>query len=140
VWLLSAARVARAINPYLAPDDAGAVWREIMAQPCFAGLKDFQRRWLALFRAAAARDGARMAEHASHLLATQPSLGTEAREYLLLAGMSGHLAIGNREAALGLWQAHKEKIRSPDAAAYRLLRCHAEAASCEAEFRRYAER
>ncbi|HWD23698.1 MAG TPA: hypothetical protein VG591_11280 [Burkholderiales bacterium] len=140
VWLLSAVRVAGAINPYLAPDDAGAVWREIMARPCFAGLQDFQRRWLALFRAAAARDGARMAEHAAHLLATQPSLGTEAREHLLLAGMSGHLAIGNREEALGLWRSHKEKIRSPDAAAFRLLRCHAEAAGCEAEFRRYAER
>jgi hypothetical protein len=111
-----------------------------MARPCFAGLHEFQRRWLALFRATAARDGARMAEHASHLLATQPSLGTEAREYLLLAGMSGSLAIGNREEALALWRAHQEKISSPGAAAFRLLRCHAEAASCAAEFRRYAER
>jgi hypothetical protein len=32
VWLHSAARVARAINPYLAPDDAGAVWQRAMAE------------------------------------------------------------------------------------------------------------
>ncbi|TAK84552.1 MAG: spermine synthase [Betaproteobacteria bacterium] len=140
VWLLSAAHVARTINPYLAPEDAGAVWREIMARPCFSELQQFQRRWLALFRASAARDGARMAEHATVLLATQPELGTEAREYLLLAGMTGHLAIGNREAALELWRAHKDKIRSPGGAAYRLLRCHAERTSCAAEFRRHAGR
>jgi predicted membrane-bound spermidine synthase len=137
VWLTSALRVARAVNPYLAPDDAGALWHEVMARPCFAGLQEFQRRWLALFRAGAARDGARMAEHAARLLATQPALGTEAREYLLLAGMSGHLAVGNREAALELWRAHQEEIRAPEAAAFRLLRCHAERSSCEAEFRRY---
>jgi predicted membrane-bound spermidine synthase len=140
VWLTSAARLARAINPYLAPDDAGAVWRQIMARPCFAELQQFQRRWLALFRAAAARDGARMAEHAAFLLATQPGIGAEAREYLLLAGMSGHLSIGNREAALELWRAHKSRIRSPGSAVFRLLRCHAEPKTCEAEFRPYAER
>ena len=140
VWLHSAARLARAINPYLAPDDAGAVWQQIMARPCFSGLQDFQRRWLALFRAVAARDAARMAEHASHLLATQPSLGAEAREYLVLAGMSGHIASGNPSTALELWDAHKQKIRSPGAAAFRLLRCHAGAASCEAEFKPYAAR
>lgn len=140
VWLASAARLARVINPYLAPDDALAVWQQIMARPCFGELQDFQRRWLALFRAGAARDGARMAEHAAFLLATQPGIGSEAREYLLLAGMSGHLSIGNREAALELWRAHKDKIRAPGSALFRLLRCHAEAASCEAEFRPYAER
>jgi spermidine synthase len=140
VWLTSAARLARVINPYLAPDDALAVWQQIMARPCFGGLQDFQQRWLALFRAAAARDGARMAEHAAFLLATQPGVGTEAREYLLLAGMSGHLSIGNRQAALELWRAHKDRIRAPGSAVFRLLRCHAEAASCETEFRPYAER
>ena len=140
VWLTSAARLARAINPYLAPDDAGAVWQQIMARPCFAELQEFQKRWLVLFRAAAARDAARMAEHATHLLGTQPGLGTEAREYLLLAGMAGHIATGNRPAALELWRAHKSRIRSPGSAAFRLLRCHADAASCEAEFRPYAER
>jgi spermidine synthase len=140
VWLHSAMRVARAINPYLAADDAGAVWREISSRKCFLELHAFQRRWIELFRAVAARDAARMAEHATELLATQAQLATEAREYLLLAAMAGHVAAGNKASALELWAAHKAQLRTPQSAAFRLLRCHAEAAGCEAEFRPYAER
>jgi spermidine synthase len=140
VWLHSAARVARAINPYLAPDDAGAVWRAIASRKCFSELRDFQRRWLALFSAVAARDAARMAEHATELLETQAELGAEVREYLLLAAMSGHVAAANKSRALELWRTYKAKLRSPGAPVFRLLRCHAESAGCEAEFRAYAER
>jgi spermidine synthase len=140
VWLHGAIRVARALNPYLAADDAGAVWREIARAPCFAELHEFQRRWIELFRAVAARDAQRMAAHASRLLESTPELGVEAREYLVLAALSGHVAAGARPAALELWNAHKGRLRTPGAPAFRLLRCHAEAGSCEAEFRAYAER
>jgi predicted membrane-bound spermidine synthase len=139
VWLHSAIRVARAVNPYLAPDDAGAVWRDIARAPCFAALQEFQRRWLELFRAVAARDASRMASHASRLLEATPELGADAREYLVLAAMTGSVASGEKSAALALWNAQKTQLRSPASPAFRLLRCHAEAASCEAEFRPYAE-
>ena len=86
VWLSSAARAARTINPYLAPDDAGAVWNQLMSKWCYAELQEFQRRWVALFQAVALRDAVRMAEHASQRLATQSALGAEPREYLLLDG------------------------------------------------------
>src|SRR5207245_56455 len=56
LWLHSALRVAAAMNPYLAPDDAAVVWTEIAAGRCFASLQEFQRRWIALFRAVALRD------------------------------------------------------------------------------------
>jgi predicted membrane-bound spermidine synthase len=140
VWLHSAIRVARALNPYLAADDAGAVWREIARAPCFAELHEFQQRWIELFRAVAARDAQRMAAHASRLLESTPELGVEAREYLVLAALSGHVAAGARPAALELWNAQKARLRASATPAFRLLRCHAEAASCEAEFRAYAER
>jgi spermidine synthase len=140
VWVHSAIRVARTINPYLAPDDAGAVWQQIVSTKCFSELQEFQRRWLALLRAVALRDAPRIAEHATRLLATQSELGAEAREYLLLSAMSGHIAAGNKPAALEVWRAHKGAIRSAGAPAWRLLRCHADAAGCEAEFRSYAAR
>jgi spermidine synthase len=132
VWLHSAARIAGAVNPYLAPDDAGAVWDLIASKWCYAELQEFQRRWLALFRAVALRDAARMAEHGAQLLATQNPLGAEPREYLLLAAMSGHLALGDRAAALALWRAHEKQIREPGRPAFRLLRCHADPAGCDA--------
>jgi len=140
VWLHSAARVARAINPYLASDDTGAVWQQIISTSCFSGLQEFQRRWVFLFRAVATRDTVRMAEHAAHLLATQAQLGSEAREFLLLAAMTGHIANGDKAAALKLWSMHGKQIRSGASPAFRLLRCHAGPAGCAAEFRSYAER
>jgi hypothetical protein len=128
------------VNPYLAPDDAGAVWRQITGTKCFPELQEFQRRWIVLFRAVASRDAARMAEHATRLLQDTPELGSESREYLTLAALSGNVAIGNKAAAVEVWSAQKAKLRSAGAPAFRLLRCHADAAGCEAEFRAYAER
>jgi hypothetical protein len=81
-----------------------------------------------------------MAEHASALLATQNDIGAEAREYLLAAAMTGHIAAGNREAALKAWQAHGERARTAATAAFRLLRCHARMADCAREFGAHAAR
>jgi spermidine synthase len=135
VWLHSAGRVARAVNPYLAPDDAGAVWDAIASRWCYAELEEFQRRWLALFRAVAQRDAVRMAEHAARLLATQPALGAEPREYLVLAAMSAYLSLGQKAAALEVWNAQERRLRGAERPAFRLLRCHADPAGCEDAFR-----
>ena len=140
VWLHSALRVAKALNPYLAPDDVGAVWNRILASPCFAGLQDFQRRWVLLFNAVGARNAPRMAELASSLLETQRELLSDAREYLVLAGMTGAVASGDRAKALELWNKHYAQLRSPSRPALRLLRCHAERERCASAFAAYAER
>jgi predicted membrane-bound spermidine synthase len=132
VWLHSAARIARTLNPYLGPNDAAAVWERIASKWCYAELHEFQRRWLALFRAVALRDAARMAQHASRLLATQSALGAEPREYLVLAAMSAYVAMGEKAAALEVWNAQEKHLRGLARAAFRLLRCHADAARCTA--------
>jgi predicted membrane-bound spermidine synthase len=144
VWLHSALRVAAALNPYLAPDDAAVVWTEIAAGRCFASLQEFQRRWIDLFRAVALRDAARMGELGASLLATQTELRSEAREYLLMAAMAGSIAARKKPRALELWSEHAPQLsRVASSPAFRLLRCHAEAAgdeACAAAFRAYAER
>ena len=73
-----------------------------------------------------ARDAPRMAELGSKLLSTQSELGSDAREYLLLAAMTGHVVNKQpREAAL-LWANYLDKIpRAAAKPAFRLLRCHA---------------
>jgi spermidine synthase len=139
VWLHSALRVAKALNPHLAPDDVGAIWNRILASPCFAGLQDFQRRWILLFNAVGARNAPRMAELASSLLATQRELLSDAREYLFLAAMAGTVASGDKARALELWKSYEGQVRT-SRPALRLLRCHAERANCEDAFRAYAER
>jgi len=140
VWLHSALRVAQTVNPYLAWDDLAPLWSRAQSARCLSGLYEFQRRWLAVFRAVAARDAPRMAEHAAALLANQPDMGTEAREYLLMAAMAGNIASGNRDAALKAWETHGERSRAGGTAAFRLLRCHARAADCAREFGAQAAR
>ncbi len=135
VWLHAMVRVAKAVNPYLPPAEAGAIWQRIGAAPCFRQLHDFQRRWIALAHAVAARDAPGMAAFAADLLATQAGLSSEHREFLLLAGMSGYLGAGAPQPALALWQAQSEKLpRALGKPLLRLLRCHADPAGCAGAF------
>ncbi|TAK45719.1 MAG: spermine synthase [Betaproteobacteria bacterium] len=142
VWLHAMVHVAKAVNPYLPPDEAGAIWQRMVAAPCFRELHEFQRRWIGLAHAVAARDAPRMAALASDLLATQTELSSEHREFLLLAGMSGYLAARAPQRALALWQAQSQKLpRALGKPLLRLLRCHAQpgdAANCAAAFAGYA--
>jgi hypothetical protein len=138
VWMHSLLNVARTVNPYLAPDEAAPVWARFMGAPCHGALRDFQRHWIALFAAVAARDGTGAAPLATEKLDTQADLNGDAREYLLIAGMAGHLASGNRSAALALWNKHEAQLRAIDKPLLRLLRCHADPAGCASAFAAYA--
>ena len=141
LWLHSAIRVAKALNPYLAPDDVGAVWGRVVGSACYPYLQDYQRRWLALFQAGGARNAPRMAEIAASLLAERQELVAEAREYLLLAALTGYVASGDKARALELWGSYSPSVRVTRPA-FRLLRCHADPAptGCGKAFRAYAER
>ncbi|MBI2753246.1 MAG: spermidine synthase [Betaproteobacteria bacterium] len=143
VWLHALVHVAKAMNPYLSAEEAGAVWSRVTAASCHRELHEFQRRWIALFRAVGARDPIRMAELASHLLATQTDLNSESREYLLMAGMAGYLAARAPQHARTLWGYYAARIpRSAGKPLFRLLRCHAESGdggACAGIFRAYAE-
>jgi len=142
VWLHSLLNVARTLNPFLAPAEASQVWQRIAGAPCHATLHEFQRQWIALFAAVAARDADGMGRLAGQLLATQPDLGADAREYLLAAAMAGHAASGAHATALALWAKHAAGLRGAAARPlFRLLYCHAargEATACAAEFAAYA--
>jgi len=141
VWLHSMINVARTVNPYLAPAETHAVWARFAAAPCFARLHDFQRRWIMLFAAVGLRDAAGSAGLASELLAGQAELSRDAREYLLMAGMAGHIAAGNPQRAKELWNKYEDQIRGAGKPVFRLLRCHAERgddAACAAAFAAYA--
>jgi spermidine synthase len=125
VWLYSAVLVAETVNPYLAPDDAAAVWTRIEASACHAALGAAQKRWIELFHAVAMRDAPRMANLAAALMEEEPTLGGEAREYALLAGLAGYVASGRRPEALAFWRRFGEGYARSALPAFRLLLCHA---------------
>ncbi len=89
-----------------------------------------------MFRAVVQRDAARAGQLADVLLATQVDLGIENREYLLIAGMTGHIAAGAPARAKTLWDHHSPRLSR---AAYnqpllRLLRCRAAPDGCAEAF------
>jgi hypothetical protein len=89
----------------------------------------------------AARDAPAMAQLAEELLATQREISNEAREYLVAAALSAYVTTGERARAIALWDAQKKALRNAvDSPVFRLLRCHAGAERCAAEFAAYAER
>jgi len=137
VWLHSAVRVAALVNPHLSPDDAGAIWARVQAGACYPSLNGLQREWIGLLRAVAARDAARMAPIAEDILAREPGLAIEAREYLLMAAMTARLASREPDAALRLWQEHGARVRT-SSPVFRLLRCRARSEGCAADFTAYA--
>lgn len=136
VWLHSLVNVARIVNPYLPPAEADAVWAKIAAAPCHDGLHEFQRRWIALFRAVGQRDAAQAGHLAEVLLATQTDLGFDNREYLLLAGMAGHLGAGAPARALALWDHYASRMSraARGQPLFRLLRCRARPDNCATAF------
>jgi hypothetical protein len=142
VWLHGLMNVARTMNPFLDAEEARAVWTRIQTSPCHGSLYAFQRRWIALFAALGARDGAAAATQAETLLATQQPLSADGREFLLAAAMAGAIASGDAKRARTLWEHYAPSL--PLAATgrplMRLLRCHAargEQAECAAAFARY---
>jgi predicted membrane-bound spermidine synthase len=133
VWLHSLLNVARTVNPYLPATEAAQVWARLRAQTCYRDLLEFQRRWIELFAAVAERDGRRMAELAGAALAEQAELGRDAREYLVIAGMAGRIAAGQLPEAKKLWTRQEPELRNAKSPLLRLLRCHAERDSPQAE-------
>jgi spermidine synthase len=136
VWLHSLANVARTVNAFLPAAEAEPVWARFAAAPCHDGLRDFQRQWIALFRAVAARDAPAMGRLAGQLLETQGDLGPEHREYLLQAAMAGRIAAGDRAGAKAAWEKYSPRLPRYVASRplFRLLRCHASRADCAGAF------
>jgi spermidine synthase len=125
VWLHALYSLARTLNPLLSPAEAGAVWDRLMAAPCSRALSTEQRAWLALFQAVGRRDAQTMASQAESLLAGTSGLPAGHREYLLAAGMAGHLAQGHRDRAANLWNRFPHVLSSTTDLSLRLLHAHA---------------
>jgi hypothetical protein len=110
VWLHSLFQVAIAVNPFLAPEETGAIWRRFETAGCYASLPQPYKLWIALFKAIGARDAANMASLAEQLFATPSDLPAESRRYLLTAAMTGYLAQNKPAAAARAWERYSPQI------------------------------
>ncbi len=127
-WLDALLRVASAMFPYLPPAELERTWVRLVPARCSARLNEEQRRWVALLRSVAARDGQGMARNARALLGGNAAWNAARLDYVLAAGLLGHIAAGDPAQALALWQAQAARAgddRQP-AALFRLLLAHSE--------------
>ena len=138
VWLHGLLNVARSMSPFLPAPEALQAWARFASAPCYKTLHAFQRSWIELFAAVAARDGASMGTLAERLLESQPDLSVDAREYLVTTAMSGHLAAGARDKAKAVWERYSRQMKQLDRPLFRLLYCHADPGGCQQAFARYA--
>jgi hypothetical protein len=125
IWLHALYQLARTLNPLLGPEDASAVWERFELAPCNGSLAAEQRAWMALFKAIGRRDAAAMAARAESLLAVASDLPSGHRQYLVAAGMTGHLAQANRGSAAALWNRYPQDIDGTSDLTLRLLFAHA---------------
>jgi len=127
VWLHSLLQVAIATNPFLAPEDAGAIWQRFENSGCYGSLAPQYKLWIALFKAVGARDGASMANLAEQLFATDAHLPSDSRCFLLSAAMTGFLAQQRPQDALRIWTRYSPLISRDERAqlVFRLLYANA---------------
>ncbi len=96
-------RLAAAVNPYLAPALAGAVWAELRASKCSKA--PALQAWLALHHAAASGTPAELVRSARSALAADDTLGDVERPYVVAALIGGQILAGERAAA---WRSFTE--------------------------------
>jgi len=114
VWLHSLFQVALVVNPFLEPEQSGAIWKRFENTACYGALPQQYKSWIALFKAVGARDGVEMARLAEQLFAMPSTLPAESRRYLLTAAMTGYLAQRKPEAAMHAWERFAPKIASDE--------------------------
>ncbi len=132
VWLHSLFQVAIVVNPFLAPEESGAIWRRFESTGCYGALPQQYKSWIALFKAVGARDGAEMTALAEQLFALPNELPAESRRYLLTAAMTGYLAQDKPAQALRAWKKYSPTISGDERAQLMLRLLYAKASGGKA--------
>ncbi len=125
IWFHSLYQLARTLNPMLSAGEAGAVWERIERGPCSSHVTPVEREWMELMKAVGSREAPQMARLAEALLAKPSDLPDGHRQYLIAAGMAGHLAQGKRAEASALWNRYPQDVDGTNDVGLRLLYAHA---------------
>jgi predicted membrane-bound spermidine synthase len=108
-WFRATDEVLRLTISRLAREEGELAFSAIERSPCASKLTAAQRLQLDLHRAVNARDGRRMAELATQVLAL-PGLRPEVAPLIVLNAMVGTLASNPGPAALEIWRAHSHRV------------------------------
>ena len=104
--LESLLRIARLVNPYLDKASATQFWQKFIGVPCYNGLTNQTKNWIALHAATGARNQVQMFDLSQKIFQDSESLNKAETEYLILAGLSGLIAQGETAMAKTFWEKH----------------------------------
>lgn len=101
--------IATAIIVDLRPSELVAVWDALDTLPCMEFMRNEGEAWTRLYRAIGARDAEAVVAVGDQLLGdgTVEGLGRARLRYLVASVMTAHIGLGNAEAALDRWEAHR---------------------------------
>ena len=100
------------VNPVLPPAQLDLFWARVEAVPCLHRLPPAYSEWIALFRAAGARDAKSIREHAESLLQSGDPTPRQV-EYLLYAAMAGSFVMNDQERMRALADRWMPRIAEP---------------------------
>jgi spermidine synthase len=127
IWLKSLTELLTKTSPYLPPVEVAAILQRADKSKCAKDYSDEDREWLRMIFAIAIRDARTMGDAAQRLLSIGKYWVTADRSTLILAGMAGHLASGNRDKAKAIWESQVKFMgdEPPKRILTRLLLAHA---------------
>ncbi len=104
--------IATAIITDLRPSELDTVWDALATVPCMELMVREANAWTRLYRAIGARDAEAVLTIGDVLLGDEAAQGLEGARlrYLVASLMTVHIGLGNGEAALDLWQAHRARM------------------------------
>jgi len=110
--------IASRVNPYLPASRVAPFWDDLARQPGYKALSETTRDWFDLHRAIGSRDARSMANLARRLIETTPQekLSSQEATYLLTAGLTSYLAMGDKAKAKALLETfgnHQKPISQP---------------------------
>ncbi len=111
-------QIAGIVNPHLPASRVAPLWDYLASQPGYNALSESTHDWFALHRAIGSRDAHAMATLANRLIETSPKekLSTQEAGYLLAAGLTAYLAMGDKAKANALLETfnnHQKSINQP---------------------------
>ncbi len=98
------------LSSQLPAAESADVWKAFENAKCYAKLPPSHREWISLFKAMGNRQAGEVAKRAESLFALRVATNDAQKEYLLTAGMAGHLTISNKDAALAMWRNHGRDV------------------------------
>jgi spermidine synthase len=109
--------------PYLSPTQMEVIWDDIESSLCYAGMPDYLKSWVQLYKAVSYRNFKKALEYSIKFIPPGEIKASSKNNYLLMVAMLSNIALQNNYGALYLFNRYENKVDPP--IEIRLLKAYA---------------